>query len=531
MAHMLIDESLLKRQQRTSEGMQMQIDGSTGIANAVIYARVSSKEQEREGFSIPAQLELLRNYARQQSMIVLHEFVESESAREGGRTQFGNMLTFLKKNRSRCHTILVEKTDRLYRNIGDYAGVDDTGVTIHFVKEASVLSPNSRSSEQFIHGIKVLMARNYSQNLGEETLKGMLQKAKAGLYPSCAPAGYGNIEGPDQRRIIVPNSDAPVITRLFEEFATGRYSLKALAAKSRAEGWTVGGRRLHKSTLHQILRKRIYTGDFDWNGVTYAGTHEALISRETWARVQTLFDQRIQTKQHRIKHDFAFTGLVRCGHCGCYLVGELKKGKYVYYHCSGHRGKCAEPYTREETMQDQLAEALRELVIPAGVLKWLEETVAEFDLNERGARNREVKRLEERHRRLASKLEAMYEDRLEGRVSLEMYDRKYKELRAQGLELLRRINEIQASAPAPVRLAIDLMDLTSRAADLFLTQPPHEKQGFLRLVLKSASWQHGRLQTEFEEPFENLRRSNQLSRTKQEENGMPSAHFQDWLLR
>ena len=178
-----------------------------GRVNAVIYARVSSKEQEREGFSIPAQLDLLRNYARQQGMVVLQEFVESESAREGGRTQFGNMLAFLKKSRNRCHTILVEKTDRLYRNIGDYASVDDSGVTIHFVKEASVLSPNSRSSDQLIHGIKVLMARNYSQNLGEETLKGMLQKAKSGLYPSCAPAGYRNSEGPDQKRIIVPNSD------------------------------------------------------------------------------------------------------------------------------------------------------------------------------------------------------------------------------------------------------------------------------------------------------------------------------------
>jgi len=509
----------------------MQIDGSTGRVNAVIYARVSSKEQEREGFSIPAQLELLRNYARQQGMIVLQEFVESESAWEGGRTQFGNMLTFLRRNRSRCHTILVEKTDRLYRNIADYATVDDTGVTIHFVKEACILSPNSRSSDQFIHGIKVLMARNYSQNLGEETLKGMLQKAKTGLYPSCAPAGYCNIEGPHQKRIIVPNSDAPTITRLFEEFVTGRYSLKALAAKSRAEGWTVGGRRLHKSTLHQILRKRIYTGDFDWNGVTYPGTHQALVSRETWERAQTLFDHRVQTKQHRIKRDFAFTGFVRCGHCGCYLVGELKKGKYVYYHCTGHRGKCPEPFTREEVMGEQFAASLRELVIPPRVLRWLQEAVAESDLNERAARGREVKRLEEQHRRLGSKLEAMYEDRLEGRISLEMYDRKSKELRGQALELSRRINEIQASAPAPVQAAIDLMDLTSRAADLFRAQPPREKQRFLRVVLKSASWQHGRLQTEFEEPFENLRRSNQLSQTKQEENRMKTAEIENWLLR
>ena len=47
--------------------------------------------------------------------------------------------------------------------------LDDLGVDIHFVKEGVVLSPASRSSEKFMHGIKVLMAKNYIDNLSEET--------------------------------------------------------------------------------------------------------------------------------------------------------------------------------------------------------------------------------------------------------------------------------------------------------------------------------------------------------------------------
>jgi len=172
----------------------MQENASAQRTNTVVYARVSSKEQEREGFSIPAQLGLLRDFARQQNMVVLEEFIDVESASTGGRTGFGQMLAFLKKNQSRCRNILVEKTDRLYRNISDYSKVEDSGVTVHFVKEAGTLSPDSRSSDKFMHGIRVLMARNFSQNLSEETHKGMLQKAKSGLYPSYAPAGYRNIE-------------------------------------------------------------------------------------------------------------------------------------------------------------------------------------------------------------------------------------------------------------------------------------------------------------------------------------------------
>src|SRR5580693_730355 len=107
-------------QRHESESVMTGVKSETrGSVYAVIYARVSSKEQEREGFSIPAQLELLRNFARQQNMIVLEEFIDVESASTGGRTGFGQMLAFLKKNHGSCRTILVEKTDRLYRNITD----------------------------------------------------------------------------------------------------------------------------------------------------------------------------------------------------------------------------------------------------------------------------------------------------------------------------------------------------------------------------------------------------------------------------
>jgi len=91
------------------------------------------------------------------------------------------------------------------------------------------------------------------------------------------------------------------------------------------------------------------------------------------------------------------------------------------------------------------------------------------------------------------------------------------------------MNEIRVSKPAPVREFIDLMDLTSRAADLFRVQLPQEKQRFLRLALKSPS--SGRLQTEFDQPFESLRRSNQLSKRKQRREEMPTTDSEIWLPR
>ena len=81
---------------------------------AVIYARVSSKEQEKGGFSIPAQLRLLRDYAAGKGFAVVEEFTDVETAKESGRANFGQMLSYLKKHRGMCRTILVEKTDRLH---------------------------------------------------------------------------------------------------------------------------------------------------------------------------------------------------------------------------------------------------------------------------------------------------------------------------------------------------------------------------------------------------------------------------------
>ena len=144
----------------------------------VLYVRVSSKDQEAEGFSIPAQVRLLREYAASKGFVIVLEFVDIETAKASGRTHFSEMLAYLKKHQASCRTILVEKTDRLYRNLKDWVTLDELDVEIHFVKENEIVSRSSGSSAKLIHGFKVLMAKNVIDNLSEETRKGMLEKAR-----------------------------------------------------------------------------------------------------------------------------------------------------------------------------------------------------------------------------------------------------------------------------------------------------------------------------------------------------------------
>jgi site-specific DNA recombinase len=121
---------------------------------AAIYARVSSKEQEKEGFSIPAQLKLLTAYAAEKGFAVVQQYVDVETAKRAGRSAFTTMVEFFRREskaktpQNPCRVLLVEKTDRLYRNLKDWVTLDELDLEVHFAKENIVFSRDSRSSEK-----------------------------------------------------------------------------------------------------------------------------------------------------------------------------------------------------------------------------------------------------------------------------------------------------------------------------------------------------------------------------------------------
>jgi site-specific DNA recombinase len=330
----------------------------------------------------------------------------------------------------------------------------------------------------------------------------------------------------------MPDPDsAPVITDIFDRFAAGRHSVKSLVNEMNSEGVQLRGRKLQSSMVHQILRKRLYSGDFDWDGTTYQGTHQPLVSVEIWQHVQELLDARAENRARKVKHDFTYTGLVHCGHCGCLLVGELKKGRYVYYHCTGNRGKCAESYTREERLSGEFATLLQELVIPPAILDWLGEAVLNSDRTEQAARAEAIKKLQARHDQIEARLRIMYMDKLDGRITQEFFDKEARSMHREQESLLRKIQDIRKATPVPVDQAIDMLRLTSRASELFLQQPAAEQRRLLKMVVQKAAWKEGTLQTALFEPFEILRHSNQESYRKEKEKAGSGHDFEIWLLR
>jgi DNA invertase Pin-like site-specific DNA recombinase len=480
---------------------------------AVIYARVSSKEQEKEGFSIPAQLKLLKDYAAAHGFAVAKEYVDVETAKQTGRAAFGEMVAYLKAHRS-VRAMLVEKTDRLYRNLKDWVTVDELHVELHFPKEGVVLSRDSRSSEKFMHGIKVLMAKNYIDNLSEEARKGMQEKAEQGIWPTKCPLGYRNITGPDGKKVIATDpAIAPLIVKLFDWYSRGDISLKEAARKAHGAGlvYPRSGAKVPVSTIHTILRNRLYTGCFEWNGKLIQGRHKALIPVELWERVQSVLDGRSANKTKRGKHDFAFSGLIACAQCGCAVVGEIKKQRYVYYHCTGYADKCQgnpascrRKHVREESLETQFSRLLGRLRFDDEVLEWVREALHASHADERREHEEAIRRHQAEHKRLENRMHAMYVDKLDGLVDAAFFERMSNQWREEQNRCLREIERLQAADRSYMHEGVQLLELARNAQRLFAKQKPREKRRLLNFLLSNCTWQDGEMIATFRQPFDLL---------------------------
>ena len=481
------------------------------------------RNRRKEGFSIPAQLKLLKEYAVAQGFMITHEYVDVETAKATGRGAFGEMVAFLKTHRS-IRALVVEKTDRLYRNLKDWVTVDELDVEIHLPKEGVVLSRESRSSEKFMHGIKVLMAKNYIDNLSEEARKGMQEKAEQGIWPTKTPLGYRNITGPDGKKIIaVDQAVAPLIAKVFEWYTTGQYSVREATVKARELGlvYRKSGAKIPVSTVNAILRNRLYCGQFEWNGKLFQGRHEAIVTFELWERVQVVMDRRMAKKHRRMTHDFAFSRLIACAKCGCAVVGERKKQRYVYYHCTGYADKCQgnpascrRKHVREELLEQQFTELLGQLRFDDEVLEWVRDALHASHADQMREHGEAIRRLQAEHKRLNDRINAMYVDKLDGKIGSDFYDKFAGEWRAEQLRLQREIDRHEAAEQSYMDEGVQILELASKAQALFENQEPRQKRRLLDFLLSNCTWHDGKIVPTFRQPFDLLVETNAIAASR-----------------
>lgn len=485
--------------------------------STLAYIRVSSNEQKQEGYSLESQVKFLTDYAQKNNLDIIEIYMDVESAKAPGRTHFGHLVEFLKSQSllppgsKRCQTVLVEKTDRFYRNVEDLVTIRDLGVIVHLAKEGVVMTPSSKSHETFSHGLNVLLAERFSRNLSEETIKGMLEKAQQGVWPSQAPIGFANVEGPAKKRIIIQDPVlAPLVKRLFELYATGMYSTSELSKEAAKIGLVhrKSDRKLTKAVIWDILNNPIYYGDFYWKGVLYNGTHKPIITKELYDNVQKALNKRSSCPTGRQKHDFLFQGMLTCGHCGCAVVAEIHKDKYIYYRCTHNRGKCPDKYATEEKIDEQFVQSLNEIKIDDDVVAWIVSVMGASTAESMKQREAQSKALAQQKQRLEGRLEKMYLDKLDEVISEEEFTRLSKKFRSELTDLKFNIEQLAGEMEVSIDNGKRVLELAQKAATLYSAQIPAEKRKLLNMVHSNSTWAGGKLSLNYRKPFDMIAASN-----------------------
>ncbi len=485
------------------------------MKQAVIYVRVSSKEQKEEGYSIPAQRKLLWEYARVNGFKVAKEFEDDETAKSAGRAGFGEMVEFLKENK-KIDTVLVEKTDRLYRNFKDYVIIDELGVTVFLVKENEKLGKDASSHQKFMHGIKVLMAKNYCDNLSEEVKKGNKQKAESGLYPcSTPPLGYKLDRVGSKSVLAIDDKNKDLLVNMFNWYSTGLFSLSDLVEKVKNEGLLIRANlpstskmtTLTKSSVQRILRNPVYYGDFFWKGHVHKGTHQPLIDKPLWDKVQDVLD-RFQNKKMLSKYntlDFVFKGLMSCGECRRNITAIRKikpSGKeYVYYNCTRFNTDCAQPAVTELELDKQVIIKLNGLTMPQEALLYVAEGLKESLYTKRDTEDKAQERLEAEKKRLEKSLSTLYEDRLDGTITKDFYTQKSQEYEMAIKDLEEKIGRYTNASIDYYRTGVEILELSKNAGFLYKNATPAEKQDLLNFLLLNSTLKDKNLDVIYKKPF------------------------------
>ena len=195
------------------------------ITNAILFRRVSTIMQERDGNSLQNQLEMLTEYCQRKGLTIIKDAEIVESSTKGERKKFMEVIKLCQQQRGGVALVCL-KTDRLFRNFKNYTMIDEMRksgqLELHLIQENLILNKDSKAGDLTILGLNVVMAQNYALSLRDNVVYGMDYSVNQGRCMSKAPVGYLNIRTSDGKAtVIVDNERAPIIQKLYEKYATG----------------------------------------------------------------------------------------------------------------------------------------------------------------------------------------------------------------------------------------------------------------------------------------------------------------------
>ncbi len=494
--------------------------------NVVVWARVSSREQ-REGYSLDAQVRAVRVAATKQGWTIVREWVVAESAKRGAeRVAFNEMLTWVKTNANRrgIGAILSHKLDRVCRNMRDAVRLqeleDERGVQLAFVENqfgsgaAGVLSFN----------VMAAVAQYYSDNLRAEVLKGMDEKVRQGWPTGLAPFGYVNVD--DRAEPVQPHLEkSHTLKRIFELYAGGQHTFKTLADQLAREGhqFRPSQPRFHRTALSYILNNRFYIGEIRRNGAVHEGRYHQLVDRATFNACQRI----IQGKNRRTGNPPLplSGGLFRCACCGQSITGErvrrrLRDGRvneHVYYRCAKNDPGPDHPRVRwrANDLEQAVIDDLERMQMPSQeIADWFHDALEAAFEDVQHRHHRQATRLKKRRAELATMQDRLLNAYLAGGVDEHVFQTKSDQLRGEQRTTEESLDRLGDSDRSRTAGALGVLDFSQRAAEIWHGSNNAVRREILDVVYLNRALSDVSLVTTKRKPFDILAERPLLKKTR-----------------
>jgi site-specific DNA recombinase len=398
-----------------------------------LYARKSSDSEDRQVLSIEAQIQELQDFALASKLDIVKTFTESMSAKNPGRPVFNQMLSELE--RGEADGIISWHPDRLARNMFD------GGRLLHLIDQGFIQDlkfPNfyfdKTANGKFNLSIALSQAQYFVDGLRENVKRGIRQKVRRGEYPGKAPCGYINNA---RTKAIDPDPEFfHVVKHFLEKFADGELTQRQFRDQMFEAG--IKGARSNKplaySSIYKILTNSFYYGYFKLNGELHEGSHQVMITKETFDKIQKRLSVKYREHSKQENREFLFTNFAKCGECGYSITQEWHKRRSIvfkYYRCT-HKHKdhdCTQrKYIREENLAEQVKNLVANFALPDEYYPKLIAKAEEWREEEQTQLKEQNISLEHDLDEIKAKLNRLLDLQLDGELELEGYKNKKNKL-------------------------------------------------------------------------------------------------------
>lgn len=401
-----------------------------------LYARKSSESEDRQMASIDSQIQELKKIAKQNNLEIVQVFSESKSAKAPGREVYADMIARIKNGEA--SGIICWKLNRLARNPidgGEISWMIQQGIIQHIQTFGRSYYP---TDNVIVMAVELGMANQFIRDLSVDTKRGLKSKAERGWYPTFTTLGY--IHNPykhkGEKEIMNDPERFDLVKKMFELMLTGNHTPPKILEKANEE-WglrTKAGKKVARSTIYRIFNDPFYYGEFEYpkeSGNWYKGKHEPMITREDYERIQSLLGRKGNPRPRN--HQFAFTGLIRCGECGAMITAENKTKRqkngnvhyYTYYHCTKRKNpNCTQKTIRREELERQVNTVLDDLTIPEEFKEWALSVLRKENEKEFSDRNTIIKTQQKEYNDCVQKLDNLIDMRANEEIEAEDFNRR-----------------------------------------------------------------------------------------------------------